>query len=349
MFDFIIVGQGLAGSLLSWFLIEKNKKVLVIDEYNPSSASHVAAGVIMPITGKRFVKTWLADQIIPFAQNTYCHFESLFNQSFFYSTSIFKIFDSVKSQNDWSLRCATPQYKAYLQNEKVVYLNNAKVVNPFGGFEVEGGARLHTANFLQHYRQYLLSKNLLIPENFSFHHLNTHNSTVTYKEHRASKIIFCEGAQAVENPYFKQLPFQLAKGECLIVQIENLDCSRILNGEVLVLPLQTKGHYYIGATHHWNFNNHLPTQAGKQELLTGLSAVTSLPVRVVEHQSAIRPTVKDRRPYIGFHPICKQVGIFNGLGTKGISLAPYFAHHFAQYLCDGAPLNSEVSIERFLS
>lgn len=348
MLDFIIVGQGIAGSMLSWFLLKQNQKVLVIDKFNPSSASYIASGITKPITGKRFVKTWLADDLIPFAEQTYCGFEEMFGNRFFYPALFFKRFDSVKAQNDWSARCASPDYVPYLKNDKVVFMDSAKVKNEFGGFEINGGTRLETDKFLTHYRTYLQKNNQLLEEDFVFEALKPESDFVSYKNQQAQKIIFCEGANAIHNPFFKFLPFQLAKGECLTVRIDNFYADRVVNGEILILPLNQKDHYYIGATHEWYFDDDKPSQKGKDELLGNLNAVLNQPFEVIGHKAAIRPTVKDRRPFIGLHPEFPQVGIFNGMGTKGISLAPFFANHFTEHLLRQKPLNKEIDIRRFL-
>lgn len=349
MYDFIIVGQGIAGSMLSWFLLQSNQRVLVIDEFNPASASKVASGVTNPITGRRFVKSWLSDELLPFARQTYRDLELVLGESFFTHSTIVKLFDSVKSQNDWSTRCASPGYLPYLKNEQIVYLDAEKVKNEFGGFEIEGGSRLDTEKFLPAYRSYLQDKNLLLETKFDFDKLIIADSGVNYEGNKAQKIIFCEGANALFNPYFKFLPFQLAKGECLIIEIENFYSDRIINGEVFVMPMPLKNHYYIGATHEWHFDDDQPSAKGRHELLGNLSTVLKAQFTVVEQKAAIRPTVKDRRPFIGFHPEFSSVGIFNGMGTKGISLAPYFAHQFAENLLLHKPLDKEVDIKRFLS
>jgi glycine oxidase len=349
MLDYLIVGQGIAGSMLSWFLLKEKQKVLVIDKLNPSSASNIASGLIKPITGKRFVKTWLADGLIPFAKDTYSGFEELFGESFYQPALFLKLFDSVKAQNDWSVRCASPEYLAYLQNENIIYLDDKKVKNDFGGFEINGGGRLETDKLLSCYRKYLKDENALLEEEFSFSDLAVEDGKVSYKSIEARKIIFCEGANAIHNPYFKFFPFQLAKGECLIIRIPDFYSDRVLNSEILILPLSEKDLYYIGATHEWYFDDDKPSEKGKNELLGNLSAVLKIPFEIIEHKAAIRPTVKDRRPFIGFHPEFPTVGIFNGMGTKGISLAPYFAKHFTDYLLHNKPLLKEVDIKRFLS
>src|SRR5436190_10359952 len=103
-YDFLIVGQGIAGSLLTWSLANNGKNVFVIDQYNSSSASNIAPGIIHPITGRRIVKTWLADTLIPFAQNVYEEIENHFAAKLFFKINILELIHSLKEQNDWSSR-----------------------------------------------------------------------------------------------------------------------------------------------------------------------------------------------------------------------------------------------------
>lgn len=332
--------------MLSWFLMQHGQSVLVIDKLNHSSATHVASGIVNPITGRRFVKSWLADNIIPFAEKTYRQLEAELNAHFYTSIPIVKMLDSPGAQNDWSVRTANPEYSRYLSNESVVWLDSSKVKNEFGGFEI-CGSRLDTQMFLTLFRQRLIGINALVDEFFSFPDLEVTNERVTYKSCTASKIIFCEGAQAIYNPYFRFLPFQLAKGECLVVSIDNFYPDRIINGEVFIMPLGADNLYYVGATHEWHFDNDLPSNKGRDELEGNLRSLIKADFSVIEHKAAVRPTVKDRRPFIGFHPDFSNIGIFNGMGTKGISLSPYLAKHFCMHLLQQMPLLKEVDIQRF--
>ncbi len=90
-----------------------------------------------------------------------------------------------------------------------------------------------------------------------------------------------------------------------------------------------------------------PTEKGKAFLITQLQKVLKVSFEIVEHQAGIRPTVNDRRPLIGLHPKYTAVGVFNGLGTKGVMLAPYFANQFFDFLENKIPLHKEVDIARF--
>jgi glycine/D-amino acid oxidase-like deaminating enzyme len=105
--------------------------------------------------------------------------------------------------------------------------------------------------------------------------------------------------------------------------------------------------YWVGATYEWHFENDAPTETARLELLERLDTVLKMPYQVIDHWAAIRPTVKDRRPFLGQHGEFPQLWIFNGLGTKGASLAPFWANHLSEAIQNDSALDPEVSIERF--
>jgi glycine/D-amino acid oxidase-like deaminating enzyme len=74
-----------------------------------------------------------------------------------------------------------------------------------------------------------------------------------------------------------------------------------------------------------------------------------VPYTVLGQQAGIRPSGKDRRPIMGLHPRHPALGLFNGLGTKGCSLAPYMAHLLTMHLLQGAPLPPETDIKRYFN
>lgn len=346
-FDYIVVGQGIAGSLLSWFLLQAGKTVLVIDAYDANSSSRIAGGLVNPITGRKFVKTWLADELLPFATSTYKNIEQELGDSFYKSIPIVHVFDSIKQQNDWSVRCATAEYKAYLSNETILRFDSSKVKNELGAFEIGGAHKLDTIKFLNRYRSYLKDKGALLEEQFDYAALQV-DGQVQYKDYTAGKIIFCEGIAGKENPYFNTLPFTPAKGECLHVVIEDFYNDKVLKDEVAIMPIEGNS-YYIGATHEQHFTVTETTNAGKAELEEKLSRILNSPYQIAAHQAAVRPATKHRRPFVGMHPQHSNVGILNGLGTKGVSLAPYFAQQLVRHLLYGEAISAEVDIAKHLS
>ena len=77
--EYLIVGMGIAGASLAIELISRNKRILVTDNYDPNSASRVAAGMFNPVTSKVRNFTWMADQLFPYLDNFYRSAEKLGN------------------------------------------------------------------------------------------------------------------------------------------------------------------------------------------------------------------------------------------------------------------------------
>ncbi|MEO8150718.1 MAG: FAD-binding oxidoreductase [Bacteroidia bacterium] len=344
-FDFIIVGQGIAGTMLAHFLTENGKSVFVIDKHNPSSSSNIAAGIIHPITGRRLVKTWLFDEAYPFARSAYSTLEKFFSEQFFKEIPIIEIYTSIKNKNDWMERSTSPGYENLIGDELPPHFNPS-IEAPFGAIKLKSTGFLFIKKLIEHYRKILKEKNQLLEEEFNFSELRLEQQKVFYGNIEADKIIFCEGYYAYRNPFFKSLPYQFAKGELLIVKCEGLTEDYIINKNIYIQPIGN--HLFrIGSTFNWDNLNDEPTDDAKEKLADQFSSIIKIPFRIQAHLAAVRPTVKGRRPLIGTHPYQKQIGIFNGLGTKGALLAPYLANHFTAHLVNGTKLMKEVEIEKY--
>lgn len=190
---------------------------------------------------------------------------------------------------------------------------------------------------------------MLLEEKFDFSQLSVSENNISYKDLKVKKIIFCEGFKAIENPYFPKLPFKLTKGEILTIKLlgdKIIPTEKVVNKGVFILPLGNNT-YKVGATYEWAELNEEATEKGKSELIEKLQKVIKTPFEIIDHQAGIRPTVNDRRPLLGFHSQHPQLAIFNGMGTKAVMLAPYFAKHFAEVLEGETSLDKEVDIARF--
>ena len=101
----------------------------------------------------------------------------------------------------------------------------------------------------------------------------------------------------------------------------------------------------MGSTFAWDNVWSGPTDEARRWLLDKLGRVVSRPVEVEEQWAGVRPASRDRRPLLGrtgAHEV-----ILNGLGSRGVLLAPWCAQHLAAHLLDGAPLDPEVDVRRF--
>ncbi len=339
MADIIIVGQGICGSLLSWSLLQKGLSIKVYDIGAAASATCAASGIINPITGKRFVKSWMVDELFPAAEKMYHDISRTVGVDFYEKMPIYKLLESVKEQNDLSARATEPGYERYFQNSEVQYLDRDKVHNNFGSFVINGSGKLNTPLFISSYRNFLKEKNILVEEPYTYEQAISSDT----------KVIFCTGFKAAQSGLFTGLPWQIVKGEHLLVTIKDFYSDRIISGDTGIMPTTTPGLYYVGATYQWYYETEAPTESYRDEMVASLHKVLKVPFEVVGQGAGVRPSAKYRRPFIGFHPDHGHIGIFNGMGTKGISLSPYFAEQFAEHIVNGKALLPAVDIKNILT
>ena len=342
--DFLIVGQGICGTFLSWYLQQAGFSFLVIDQPQSNTASKVAAGIINPVTGRRIVKTWLIDEVMPFAHSAYTALGKALDITAFEQKSIVDFF-------------ATPQMRVAFENRYAAdtqYLSLPEdhdrwhpLFNyDFGFGEIDPCYLIRLQDILPAYRTHLEQQQLLREELFEVDHLQVTPGGITYKDITASRIIFSDGIAAAQNPYFRNLPFAPNKGEAVWVEINDLPATHIFKKGFNLVPWKDTI-FWLGSTYLWEFDNDLPTPGFRQFAHNWLLQTVKRPFHIIDHKAAVRPATLERRPFVGFHPQYPAVGIFNGMGTKGCSLAPYFAHQWVQALQGGNPLLPEADVKRF--
>lgn len=344
--DYIIVGQGLAGSALAVQLITRNKKILVIDQPQKNRSSRVAAGLFNPITGKKMTKTWMADQLFPYLQNFYKKAEQLTDEMFFHPMPVYRPFLSVEEQNEWMAKSADSAFSGYLGK---IFLASEipDVKDPFGGLLLDRCGYVDTIQFMKAIRALIERNNLIITEDFDQQELIATQNSVEYKGFTASKIIFCQGTATAQNKWFDWVPVNALKGETLTLQ-SSKPPQQIINRGVYIVP-SARNEIKIGSTYNYHDTEPQVTVKARKELEEKLNELTSFPYQVTGQDWGRRPTVPDRRPILGAHPEYHSLVIFNGLGTKGVSLAPYFSQILAGWLMGEIDLNKVIDVNRYKS
>lgn len=344
-YQYIIVGQGIAGTNLAAHLLCAGKQVLVIAADNSNVASAVAAGIINPVTGKRMVRSWLVDDLLPYALAHYRQLEKEIGMDFLDEVTVCRYLKNPEDKRyldeqtgqDWFDKYLTPltEYHPGIQNA-------------IAAVEIKPCLRIHTGVLLKAYREYLSNKGLLLDEQFDHSQLQLTESGVRYKGFTADKVLFAEGAAVQQNPWFSWVPLNPSKGEILIARIPGFapDRKRIAMKGIYFVSLYDDV-FYIGSANEWKYDHVEPTAHKREELLKKMQDSINVPFEIVGHRAAIKPAVKDRRPLVGLHPVHKQLGLFNGMGTKGYSLSPYFAEQWVRSLDGGDPIDEAVQLERY--
>lgn len=344
--DFIIVGQGLAGTLLAYELFRQNKTFVVFSDPGQLKSSDVAAGIINPVVFRRMTKGWLVDDAFPQMETTYRELEELLHEHLYFPGGMLKVLGEDKSYF-WKKKAFASQLETYLKVEPIQSFQNKGISNAFSFGCVNKSGRLDIQKLISTFSGLLAQQNLLRNEKIIYEKLILLANSITYDNITAQKIIFCEGSAAAQNPFFKNLKFKHSKGEVLELKIPELKLNEILSDEVFVMPIGNDS-YKVGATYTWDKLNYDTTDSARKELLEKLRNICSAPFEVLSQKAGIRPTMHDRKPVIGLLPDNSRIGIFNGLGSKGVLLGPYFAKQFADYLVGNSTfLHPEVDIKRY--
>ena len=343
--DYIIVGNGLAGACLAVQLHTLGKKLVVYDIPSDNKSSAVAAGLYNPITGKVMRKTWQAAVLFPYLHRFYREAEHLLQRSFFHPVGIYRPFITAGEQNDWAAWSANPDDGVPVELT-VAPQSRLAVNDPLGGLLLPTAGWVDVASFLNAVRSLLSREHRLVEEPFRYDAVRLAAGVAHYGDIVAEKIICCEGVGARNNPWLAPLPIQPLKGEVLIVEAA-LPEAPIVNRGVYLVPHRQPGCFKAGATYNPHDQQPTVTNQARQDLERHLKAILRIPFRVCGQEWGFRPTVPDRRPIVGQHPRLEQILVFNGLGTKGVSLAPYFSHTLAQWLAGKQSLPHEANMNRF--
>ena len=340
----LIIGQGLAGTWLSWWLYRSGITFKIIDVPNSDSASMRAAGLINPVTGRRMVTTWMIDELIPFAFDAYREMGKFLENSVIEEVSVIDFFPSVQMLQSFQKRF----------EEDPVYLlpgSDREKYAEWFQYDLGWGAihpclLVNVENLLTRWRAWLKKKELLIESGFDLSGLKLLNKAIEYGNIQSRHIIFCDGISAAQNPYFVKLPFALNKGEGLLVEIKGLPQNLVFKKGMSLVPYR-ENIYWLGSSYEWSFNTDQPSANFRMTAEGWLNYNLKLPYTILEHFAAIRPATLERRPFVGFHPVHPQIGILNGMGTKGCSLAPYFARQLVEKLKGTGTINPLADISRF--
>ncbi|WP_338731558.1 NAD(P)/FAD-dependent oxidoreductase [Mangrovimonas cancribranchiae] len=342
--DYIIVGQGLAGVNFCHLLLKQNKSFVVFDD-NSQQSSTVAGGLYNPVVLKRFTPVWKSDKQLELVNRVYNDLEAYLETTLDYKLPVKRLFNSVEEQNNWFVAADKYGLQKYL-SPKICSNNNVAVPAPYGLGEVLHTGRIDTEHLLVTFKNKLEST--YINESFNYDDLIIKEDYVIYKDIQAKSIVFCEGFGLKKNPYFNYLPLNGTKGELLTIHAPDLKIDFVLKSSAFLIPLGDD-YYTVGATYNWTDKTNKPSEEGKKELLDKLNTFIQCDFKVVNQKAGIRPTVKDRRPLVGQHPKYNNLYVLNGLGTRGVMIAPYVAQQLYNLIEKDVNLEEEINVTRFSS
>jgi glycine/D-amino acid oxidase-like deaminating enzyme len=344
--DYLIIGQGICGTWLSYYLLKEGKSVLVIDEFNNNSASNAASGLINPVTGRRAVTTWMAEELLPFAWNEYNKFNKLFKPQFIAqkntlvfpsATDLLQAFNKRMSEGNGYI------YASPLNKEELCTYFNF----PFDVMQIAPCYLINVPGLIKSWRIYLNEQNLLSEDHYDENELTEEDDRIQYKNTIAKKIIYCNGIQAASGKYWQNLPFVQNKGQALIAEIPELKQDYIYKFGYLTLAPWEQNLWWTGSSNELEFKTTDPTEEFLQRITAALKNILKIKFEIKKHIASLRPATVERRPFVGLHPHNNKIAILNGMGSKGCSLAPWFAKELAGHLTQNKPINPLADVQRY--
>ncbi len=344
--DCLIVGQGLAGSLLAWELMQRGSRVVLLDD-GAENASQIAAGLINPITGMRLVKAESMAQQLPYARQFYAQLAQQLGQNFWVDKPMLRILSTAQEAEYAAKRLRQAEYQAYLTGLEAPVAYQDYFAAPHGILAQQQTAYLQTRVLLDCLRHYLLSRASYITARFSHQEVQL-TPTLQWREYQPHYLICCEGYQGQFNPWFSWLPFAPVQGEILTLQHTQPWLEQMLNFGHWLIPISHQ-QVRLGATFARDSVQVQPSAAARQELMTSLQRLNPswATANVLQQHAGCRPCTQDRQPFIGRHPQLPSLLIFNGFGAKGSLQIPWYCRSLAQHLLQGEPLPGESDIQRY--
>ncbi|MFT3748390.1 MAG: FAD-dependent oxidoreductase [Agriterribacter sp.] len=318
--EYLVIGGGIAGTLISYELMKLNRSVAVIDNTSAVKASTVAGAILNPVNIKQWSIAKDYRHYIAEALDSYAALQHLLNIPVISEIPIIT-FDAPATREDILIQ----PFLHNLTGKDAVFINNA-FTTPFTTQIIAPAFQIHAESLLNAWQKYLLTQNAFLDEYFEAEKLSITNQMVMYKHIRAAKIIFCEGAVAIQNPLFNNLPFTKNRGEALLVSIPGLPEKFIYHNGIRLIPTGNRL-FWCGTNYSWNYTDLIPDAEWRKQTEKTLAHWLKIPFSIEDHIVAERPTTAGQQPLMLMHESLPAY-MFNGLGTKGFLMAPLLAKEF---------------------
>lgn len=310
---------------------------MVIDNHHHASSSRVAAGIINPITGKKLIVSENFDAFYSSAVELYTGMGKEINAEVFQTIPQKRLIIDQAQFNLVQERLKQKEYQAYIAEDKT-----ENIETKFTPVKILQSAIVNTNLLLDNTKTWLQKGSSFMGTKIDYESISNTKKYFNVGDIAARNIIFCEGYQAINNPWLKDLPFKLAKGEILTIAHQQKNLDGMLNWGKWLVPRNDR-QAKLGSNFVWDDLSLEPTPSTQASLLESMHQHTTINGEVVKSEVGIRPSTLRREPFVGALSNFENAFCFNGFGSKGCLQIPYYADLLCDYLLEGKPLPSKVT------
>ena len=325
-----VLGQGIAGTLVSMRLREAGLAHVVYDRGHGAASSRAAAGLVNPATGRRFVLVSEFEAHVA-RFGVYRRLGKLLGGRYVVPLTIYRDLSSVKDRNQWDLRRSQPAYRPYLGAPVRAPDAGLPLANPDQWLGPTTGAyRVDLPTLIRDYRGLLRREGRLREATIPLDRPigDAAGAGFAVGEAAYTHVIDCRGAACAKTIEWADRPWRLSKGESARLTSGEWPrhAATKLGGSFLA-PIGTGADVWYGGTSTDDFVDARPTSAARERFRRELGALLGERPdggagALADHRAAIRPTMRDRAVIAAAHASIPGLYACNGLGTKGALMAP---------------------------
>lgn len=312
----LIVGDGLAGTLVAWELKEQGVDFEVWSDGSPA-ASDVAAGMFNPVSFRRLLPVWDAEDHLKSARSRYRMCEQALGITLWHDVPLLRIFPDAAYAALWDQRIEEGHPVAGFIERCAEGDWHASVAAPHGAGRIRQAGWVDVQLLVTKSREFWRDRNRWKMQGWSLE--------VGCPE-GFDAVIDCRGVGAESDLSQFGLQVRPNQGEVLTVRVENAMGDETVNNVTWAMPVDSDL-IRIGSTYRWDMMKAQVLEATQKELLDKANGARHgapfAPHQVVGHRAGLRPASPDRRPLIGrvsderpWYIAC------NGWGTRGVLIGP---------------------------
>ncbi len=346
MEQLLIVGGGLAGTLLALECTERGMSFDWLTTHEIPSASMAAYGICNPVHIRNGVLAWKAEEFLETSGNAFKKWCNELKVDAYFTMPVNHLVSEEDELVQWRQNVEITDLWKYSNGEPQHRFHPRLSDDFIAEIRINHCFYLDMPLFIEAVRQKL--KVHIIEEKIQWEELNITPQQIQYHNKNYQKVIVADGSYSTENPFWTYIPFNLCKGEVLVVKIKGLNIDEAIHKKLMLIPLHDDV-FICGATYEWKDLSFEITENGKVELMELLQVITGgkYEIEILEQKAGVRPTMPDRRPVVGWHPQYNNVGIVNGLGTKGLMLGPMVVKNILESISNNQPILSDWDVARF--
>ncbi|RMF33321.1 MAG: FAD-binding oxidoreductase [Chlorobiota bacterium] len=343
--DVAILGLGIAGATLAVELRNRGLRVCAFDDPERPPVSRGAAGLIAPIAGLRL---GVLDEWHQWWDHASAFYGSM---QAFEPLACYRLLYGEDERTYWQRKRQRRTEENLAYEGTLPDLIADCISRPSGIVAIRTAARVDVVRVLETVARILDAEGMLSHRCVREDEISPCSAGWCVAGVECAHVVFCQGPALAISARFGWLPRMFARGQRVAGALEHPIAPEpvwlSIRGKSLLLEGRS---FSFGSTFDWETTAPIVTEESTEHLRRQLEQYLRVPFRIEHAWAGIRPIIADLKPVLGEHPEYRRWWLFNGLGSRGLLLAPRLASILADAIVSGsATIPIHFDLRRFAS